>query len=171
MVKPMYKQPLEFAPMAKILIATNELPFLKSIDNSVRRRFVFLELKKSFYGKEDPKLFDKLIEEKENIFVRAIHWLGRLLKRWFFEIPQELKNLLEVFIKENDPVAWFFEERNITPSETSKVSNDSLYSHFVAYCKKNWIKTPTKRVFNQSLRNKWFQEFRDKDRRWFLLNM
>lgn len=171
LAKPLYKQPLEFVPIAKLLVATNELPFIKSIDNAIRRRFAFLELKKSFYGKEDPGLIDKLIKEKDDIFVRSIQWLERLLNRWFFEIPQELKNLLEVFIKENDPVSSFIEDMNIQKSDTSKVSNANLYARFWIYCKQNGIRKPTKRIFNQSLKNKWFQEFRESNTRWFLMHM
>jgi putative DNA primase/helicase len=53
-------------------LATNELPFLKSADQSIKRRFVFIHLKQSFLGKEDPTLKDKLKEEKNEIFVWAI---------------------------------------------------------------------------------------------------
>jgi putative DNA primase/helicase len=58
--------------VAKLLVAANELPMLKSIDLAIKRRFVFLELRKTFYGKEDPLLTQKLITEKENIFVWAV---------------------------------------------------------------------------------------------------
>jgi putative DNA primase/helicase len=171
MIKPMYKQPIEFWPKVKLLIATNTLPFLKSIDNSVRRRFAFLELKQSFYGKEDITLVDKLITEKESIFVWAIQWLGKLLARWNFEIPTELVNLLEVFIKDNDPVASFIEDMNIVQSDTNKVSNADIYKSFSIYCKQNWLQIPRSRIFNQSLVNKWFKKFKDSNRRWFMLSI
>jgi phage/plasmid-associated DNA primase len=53
-------------------MATNELPYVKTIDDSIKRRFVFLQLKQSFKGKEDVTLIDKIITEKEAIFARAI---------------------------------------------------------------------------------------------------
>jgi putative DNA primase/helicase len=70
--KILYKQPIEYVPFARLLIATNEQPYLKTIDDSIRRRFIYLHLKNSFLGKEDFDLLDKLSEEKELIFAWAI---------------------------------------------------------------------------------------------------
>lgn len=51
--KVVYQKPISFAPRARLLLATNELPYLRSVDNSIARRFIFLHLKQSFFGRED----------------------------------------------------------------------------------------------------------------------
>jgi len=70
--KAVYQRPISFTPYARLLLATNELPHLRSADLSIKRRFVFINLKKSFVGKEDPMLKDTLKLERNQIFTRAI---------------------------------------------------------------------------------------------------
>lgn len=170
LTKPLYKQPLEFSPVAKLLVAANELPMLKSIDLAIKRRFVFLELRKTFYGKEDPLLTQKLITEKENIFVWAVKWLERLLTRWTFDIPSELQDIVDQFIKDNDPIVWFLDDHNIVPGNQIRISNADMYSEFCWYCKNNWLRNVAKNIFTKNLKLRWFQEFRDTNRRWLLIS-
>ncbi len=166
--KKMYKNPIEFLPYCRILIATNELPYLKTIDNSIRRRFVFLNLKQSFIGKEDFNLLNKILEEKNNIFVWAIDWLKRLLKRWFFIVPQELDQELNEFIKENDTIELFFEDGSVIKNSDSKIYYKDIYFLYRIFCNECWYKALSQRNFNKRLKDKWFEEFRDSFGRWFI---
>ncbi len=154
MAKPLYKQPIEYSPVAKILIWANSLPFLQSIDLSIKRRFVFIELKKTFYKNPDVSLVDKLKAEKENIFVRAVKWLERLLERWNFDVPAELEELVDQFIKDNDPIFWFLEDTNIIPWTDFKISYIDIHRQFTEYCKNNWLKVMPKNSFNKELKKK-----------------
>jgi len=165
--KSVYKQPIEFKPYARLLIATNELPYLKTIDNSIRRRFIFLHLKKSFYGKENPNLVNEILEEKNDIFVWCTQWLLRLLKRWFFIVPDELESELGNFIKENDTIELWFEDWEVARSEEAKIHNKDLYPMYRMYCLDNGLKPLSKRTLNRRLREKWFVEFKDGLWRWF----
>ena len=79
--KALYRQPITFVPNIKLLIATNSLPNLDNIDQSITRRFIFLELKNSFKGKENFNLKEELLKEKNLIFARGIHGAGRLIAR------------------------------------------------------------------------------------------
>lgn len=169
--KSVYKQPIEFKPYSRLLIATNELPFLKTIDNSIRRRFVFLDLKKSFYGKENPKLKIEILEEKNDIFVWAIKWLVRLLNRWCFVVPKELEDELEQFIKENDTVELFLDEWIVEKKEGTKIHNKDLYPLYKLFCNDCWYKPLSPKRFNKRLRDKWFRsdpDDRDTTWRYFL---
>jgi len=42
----LYKDTFEFKPCCKVLMATNNLPFVKSIDNSMRRRIILIIFKR-----------------------------------------------------------------------------------------------------------------------------
>ena len=139
--KVVYEKPISFSPYSRLLLATNELPYLKSADQSIKRRFVFVHLKKSFIGQEDPTLKDKLKAEKNQIFVWAIEWLKRLLSRWAFNIPDELQNDIDWFIKENDSVTQFLESWNICVGEELSISNKMLYLDYSSFCKDNGFKS------------------------------
>ena len=166
--KKMYRNPIEFVPYCRILIATNELPYLKTIDNSIRRRFVFLNLKQSFYGKEDPDLINKILSEKDNIFVWAIEWLKRLLERGNFIVPKELDEELENFIKENDTIELFFDDGSVVKDKKGKIYNKELYLWYKMFCNECWYKTLSQRNFNKRLRDKGFEDFKDGLGRGFL---
>jgi phage/plasmid-associated DNA primase len=57
----MYKTPITIVAKSRIIAATNKLPYLTNSDNSIRRRFFIIELKKSFLKEEaDPDLKQKL---------------------------------------------------------------------------------------------------------------
>jgi putative DNA primase/helicase len=133
--KSVYKQPIEFVPYARLLIATNELPYLKTIDDSIRRRFIFLHLKQSFYGRENPNLKNEILTEKNDILVRAIKGgLGRLLQRDHFCIPEELEHELNNFIRENDTIELFLEDGDVERNENEKIHNRDLYPRYKMYC-------------------------------------
>lgn len=133
--KVVYQKPISFTPYARLLLATNELPYLKTLDNSIKRRFVFLNLKQSFVWKEDLNLKDKLKFERDAIFVWAIEWLRRLIKRWNFNIPLELKKEIEKYIHEADSVEQFLESWILKSGEWLFIWNQLLYSLYTEFCK------------------------------------
>lgn len=166
--KTVYKQPITFIPYSRLLIATNELPFLKTIDNSIKRRFVFLHLKQSFYGKENPNLVKEILEEKENIFVWAIRWLERLIKRDGFVIPKELEEETIRFIKENDTVEQFFEEWIIAVDPESKIPFWDLYTLYKIFCSDFWYKPLNNISFSKKINDRGFTRKTDWKKRYFI---
>jgi len=166
--KTLYKQPIEFTPYIRLLIATNELPYLKTIDNSIRRRFIFLHLKQSFYWRENPNLVKEILEEKESIFVWSIRGLERLIARDDFDIPKELETELDNFIKENDTVEQFFEEWIVEVNSEAKISWWDLYMLYKSFCNDYSYKPFSQRRFSSKIRERWFQDYRDSNSRWFI---
>src|SRR5690606_3478784 len=55
---------------ARFLIMTNELPRLSDSSGALAGRFIILTMQKSFYGREDPALSDRLLEELPGILNR-----------------------------------------------------------------------------------------------------
>jgi hypothetical protein len=66
--------------------------------------------------------------------------LKRLLARWWFDIPDELKNDIDWFIKENDSVVQFLESWDVTVWEWLFIPNNDLYLAYTTYCRNNWFK-------------------------------
>ena len=116
-------------------------------------------MKQSFLWKEDPTLKERLKSEKNLIFVWAIAWLKRLLKRWHFDIPDELKNDIEWFIKENDSVTQFIESEDTLIWEELSISNKDLYYHYSCFCKENGFKPLGLIKLWNRLLEKWFHRY------------
>lgn len=164
--KVVYQKPIIFAPYARLLIATNEMPYIKGSDHSIKRRFVFIHLKQSFIGREDPNLKQKLNEEKEEIFLWAIEGLKRLLKRDRFNIPEDLKNEMDKFIKENDSVAMYLESWSVEIRKDLFIPNPSLYNSYSVFCKRCGMKPVSLRKLGDRLVQKWFLRHNDWKSRW-----
>lgn len=164
--KMVYAKPISFSPVAKILVATNELPYIKSIDQSIKRRFVFLHLKHSFLGKEDPLLKKKLQDERDWIFARAFKWAVRLVKRKHFDVPLTLKEDLADYIKEHDSVEAFLDEWLVDKWWHLFIPNSNLYNMYKMFCKESWYKALWLKKLLSRLEQKWYKKHRTTKFRW-----
>lgn len=165
--KEVFQKPICFSPYSRIMVATNELPYLKGFDNSIRRRFVFLELKNSFINKQNPNLKEELKQEKSEIFARAVTGLKRLLERGYFIIPEILTKELDRFIKESDSVEMFLESGMLFEDSSGIITNKRLYSLYSEFSKQNWFRPLSLRKLWDRLKNKWFKRYTDGHNRGF----
>ena len=144
------------------------MPYLKSIDNSVLRRWFILELKNIFIGKEDFLLVEKLNKEKIAIRRRWMKGLDRLIQRWYFLPAQEIKEQLDAFVHDNDTVALFLDEGPIEIVENAEIYNKDLYLAYKFFCMDGWYKALSQKKFSKRLKNKGFKPFRNRIGRWFI---
>ena len=72
----------------RFLLLTNELPRITAASGALASRFILLQLTRSFYGKEDLKLTDKLLTELPGIPKWALHGLDRLRRYGSFQMPK-----------------------------------------------------------------------------------
>ena len=166
--KQVYQKPLSFRPYTRLIIAANELPYLKSIDDSIRRRFIMLELKQSFVWREDYTLKDTLKEEREQIFAWAMIWLKRLVKRWYFEIPDQLNSSIQKYIDDNDTIQLFLETSELVIKKSwSFSSTRDLYKIFKHFCQESWYRSIGMNKFGNRLEHKWFERHSNGVSRWF----
>ena len=113
----------------RIVILTNELPRFKDSSSALAGRMIFLPMKQSFYGKEDPHLTDRLIKELTGILGWAIEgWKmlrdhGRLLE------PESGKALRREQELLGSPVSAFVEDVCQIDSK-KKVLATELYGAF-----------------------------------------
>ncbi len=164
--KSVYHNPLSFRPFCKLLLATNAMPSIRNVDQSIKRRFIFVPLKNCFIGKEDIYLKDKLKDEIQWIFARALVGLQRLIRRWGFDIPTILTEEMDSFIHENDSVKQFLDSDLIKTGEELFIGNDLLYKIYTSFCKDSWFKPETKRRITSKLDSMWFKRDRISQGRW-----
>lgn len=167
--KKVYVNPISFSTYARIIIASNLLPDTKNAkDDSVSRRFCFLNFKQSFILNRNTNLLQELLEEKDLIFAWSMRWLKDLVSdpKKKLEIPEVQKDELNTLIKENDIVEMFLEYWNIKRDIEWKLSNEEIYREFQIFCKDMGERPLSQISLSKKLVSKWFKRFEGKER-WF----
>lgn len=95
----------------RFLILTNELPRLSDTSGALASRFVVLTLERSFYGREDPHLTDRLLTELPGIFHWALDGLDRLNARGHFVNPAASEDAIREMEDLGSPISAFIRDR------------------------------------------------------------
>jgi putative DNA primase/helicase len=110
----------------RMMILTNDLPNLRDASGALARRFITLVLEKSFEGKEDQKLTEKLLNELPGILNWAIEGYKRLQERGAFARPDSAQEAAEGMERLSRPVKTFVRECCEVKSGL-EVSTDDLW--------------------------------------------
>jgi putative DNA primase/helicase len=114
----------------RIMFMSNELLALTDSSGAFVSRLMMVMLTKSFYGKEDPGLTNKLEAEMPGILNWAIEGYRRLKQRGYFVQPKSSREAIESMETLASPERAFLRDCcQIEP--TKQVSKDDL---FEAYC-------------------------------------
>jgi P4 family phage/plasmid primase-like protien len=114
----------------RIVIYSNEVLQLTENSNALTGRMVVLRMTKSFYGKEDTDLADKLMAELSGIFNWSMVGLHRRLARGGrFLQPESALELLHVMEELSNPIGAFFEDVLVLDPE-GEVDKDDLFTVF-----------------------------------------
>ena len=135
----------------RLVLMTNELPDLKDSSGALASRFVLLNLTRSWYGREDKALTDKLMLELPGILLWAIDGWKRLQERGRFEQPKSGKELLGEMAALSSPVSQFVEEC-CTLNPNDEVARADLFECWSAWAKKVGMRPGTAPVFGRNLR-------------------
>jgi len=117
----------------RFMILTNELPKISDSSGALPSRLVVLMLRKSFYGKEDSNLTNKLLAERPGILRWALTGWRRLQNRGRFHSPASADEAARVMEDLSSPVTAFVRQRCATGPECL-VPVDKLYGSWVASC-------------------------------------
>lgn len=136
-----FKQPYSFEFTAKLIIACNELPFIKNVGAAVKERFYILPFDRIFSEKErDPDLKIKLRSELEGIFTLAIEGLQRLMKRGYFDPPERCTIALDKYLKDNDVISQWIEEEGLY-SDDDVCKRSDVYESYRIFCRESGYKS------------------------------
>lgn len=117
----------------RIMILSNELPRLGDSSGALAGRMIVLQLRKSFYGREDRSLTGKLLEELPGILNWAILGWQRLNERGYFVQPSSADGLRGDLHDLSSPVSEFLRDRcEIGPAY--HVPRRELYGAYVEWC-------------------------------------
>jgi putative DNA primase/helicase len=136
----------------RFLILTNELPRFADSSGALASRFVLLVLTASFYGREDPTLTARLLEEAPGIFNWALAGLDRLLERGHFLQPESASEALQHFEDLGSPVGAFVRDGCVVGTG-HEIATDLLFEEWKAWCSDEGRSHPgTKAMFVKDLR-------------------
>ena len=165
LTRTLYFGNIEFESTFTPFLLCNEKPQLKKIDNGIIRRLKILEFPFKFVN--NPKLpdekqgnitLDKTLRKQEyvNEFILLLFDIVNELnfKKIPFEEPDEVKNSINEYISENNPVQPFLDENyilinknnNIKEYNKNKIKAKELFRDFKTF---NYKTNVTERKFNQ----------------------
>ncbi|MBI0578611.1 hypothetical protein IEC97_14690 [Neobacillus cucumis] len=148
-----YQSPINFINRAKIVMASNVMPQLKTLDNTSAfiDRIVFIIFNNSIpEDKRDYKLKEKLIKEKDFIVRWAVKGLKRLIKNNFvFTECRDSIDFKKQYQNEMSNINDFIQSVCIlNPSNDSyKVHKKDLYDAYLNYSRDNCQNVLNKRDF------------------------
>ncbi len=117
----------------RFLILTNELPKLTDASGALASRFILLCLTRSWYGREDHELTDRLLEELPGILNWSIAGWQRLNERGHFVQPASAAEALQDLEDLSSPIRAFVRERcEIGPGLCVDV--ETLFAAWQDYC-------------------------------------
>lgn len=106
---------------SRFVFLTNETPQLGDASGALAGRFIVLSMTQSFFGREDTKLGNRLLEELPDIFRWALDGRARLNERGHFVQPksgdedvtemEELSSPITAFVRDCCEVGEAFEEK------------------------------------------------------------
>jgi putative DNA primase/helicase len=135
----------------RLILLTNELPRLQDNSGAFTGRMLILKFEKSFAGREDPDLLEKLIREKAGILEWAILGWKRLHERGHFTQPESGLDTIDDLNDLSSPIGTFVRERcEIGPDH--EICSDDLYSEWCTWCDKYGHRKISKATFGRDLK-------------------
>lgn len=106
-----YGQPFSFSPWAVPVFSANELFSVNDSSEAFFARWLVVPFPRSFYGKEDPDLTDRLLLEVPGVLNKALTGLRSLMSRQRFEPTSEVARAGETLAREGDSVRRWLADR------------------------------------------------------------
>lgn len=153
-VKKLYQNEYTVVFRGKIISSGNSIPRVNDTSNGWQRRLVIIPFNGRFADNPDTTLGDRLSCEAavEYIIAMAVIYLPKVLKEGFI-MPKSVKQMLEEYRVENNPVLEFVQEYgdSFAGRENGKIL-DTIYSTmYTNFCKENNYKPLCKLGFSKRL--------------------
>jgi putative DNA primase/helicase len=158
--RPLYCEWIEFTPVGKIWLTTNNRPEIRGSDDGIWRRIREVPFTRNFSETEqDKELMATLLQELPGILNWAIE--GSLL--WQSEglsPPASVTESTQDYRTEMDTVISFLEEE-CEQNPVQRTSVKSLYENYLSWCRSQDRYPRTKVQFGKELTSKGYKQVRD----------
>ena len=148
LTRSLYKEPYEFKPQFKMILACNELPEIPSQDGGVWRRLRVIEFSSRFCENPDPNKSNEFImdlELSEKFDQYSDYFLSMLIERHKninpnkITEPREVINATQKYKDNNDIIGQYINDRLIYDSEATKekIGINDIYNDFRIWSNEN----------------------------------
>ena len=149
----MYKGGQSSTFSCKLVVSTNGMPKFSDPSGALMNRGLVFKFTKSFLGKEDIHLDDKLAAELPGITMWAIEGLRRLRAKGRFTESSDSIELKEELKKDMFPLSGYIEDC-VNMDGNGYVVIEDAYRAYRIWASSEGIKSPMNKVtFNQLMRN------------------
>jgi putative DNA primase/helicase len=146
-----YRDPWTGRLPTRFLLLTNEIPAFTDASGALASRFIIHTFSRSFYGDENPKLTDELLEEAPGIFNWCLEGFDRLQERGHFEQPASSTAAMQHLRDLASPVGAFVrDECTIDPD--ASILKDDLWSAWKVWAEDAGVRKGTKDLLIRDLR-------------------
>ena len=147
-----HKNAFSFVPVCKLAFSANKHPNLQDTSDGLLRRLMIIEMEKQFVkkGRADLYLYDKLIQERDGIFMWALRGL-QLLRQDGFTPSALMEVWLERFREINNPILSFA-NNHVQSNPAAWVCTMSVYEKYARFCKLRGYKPLGESRFGVELR-------------------
>lgn len=147
-----YKGNLTTALDTRVMLLTNEMPQLYDGSDAINKRFLVIELHKSFYGHEDTGLLPRLLAELPAIAKWCCEGYRELRKRERFHETATSRAATNDWYEDTNPAVSFFNEHyEVVDDPESKVATTELYEQYKTWCENNGMKVLDSRWLTRRL--------------------
>ena len=137
-----FKDPITFKNIAKLIIASNSMPYLKDRnDKAFWHRWIIIEFPNQF--KDDDTWFKRTFTEgeKEGVITVALLAFMRVVQHKAFDYEQDEKEVMDIWLSQTDRVYSFIKEYSekgiitVDPRNGNLwVRRSELYELYMNYC-------------------------------------
>ncbi len=152
----LYQKYFTYEPNYTIWFVTNPLPRAPDLDKALLRRIKIIEFTESFEGREDRTLTEKLLAEKEGI----LSWAVRGAALWYRKgliLTQSMKDDLQQYIKDEDPLFGFVEAKLAQSEPGNFITADEAYSAWCGYAETHHLEKLIPQQFGKKLNGRLLQ--------------
>lgn len=134
----------------RIVILSNELPRLQDASGALASRFIVLQTRVSYIGREDTTLTGRLESELPGILLWAIDGWRRLRERGHFLQPASSADTVRELEDLASPVGQFLRETCYPEPDAFTVCS-TLYSAYQSWCMKAGVKPASASLFGRDV--------------------
>ncbi len=146
-----HKESVTMKLISRFMLLTNELPRLTDTSNALAGRFMILEIHKSWFGREDLGLQQRLEQELPGILLWALQGWVQLRKQGRFIQPAASQDAISELEDLCSPVSAFVKQKCLIGS-SHRVYLDDLYTAWQSWCQSEGRNiVSTKQTFGRDL--------------------
>ncbi len=151
-VKLLYTQtPFQGELNCKMYLAANSVPNLYDDSGATANRWVPLVFDKSFLGREDTGLAERLEAEMTGIAMWALEGLRRLIERRRFTMPRSSLEELESLVESASPLVRFIDEMCVA-GDGLRVSDPEIWELYTKWALGHGFEPLPKKGFTEGFR-------------------